>query len=174
MTKTRFSALALGLALGCGGSDKTEAPASIAKAFTIENEQQRAAEEANERDRAERAKEAEAKQRAEAERATQIDAAAVLPATLPPDLASACDALVDAYDAFMTRGKESDALEYYHGGRRPKQGERRASCIKQGDVRVAACQVQALSHEPPSLAELPRVEALQLLLQRCSDKFGKS
>jgi hypothetical protein len=174
MTKTRISTLAVGLALGCGGGDQAKSPETIAKAFTIENEQERAAEEAKERDRAERAKQALVKQEAQASRDAQIDAVAVLPATLPADLASACDALVTAYDGFMTRGKESDVLEYYQGGRRPKQGERRAGCIKQGDVRVAACQTHALGHEPASLAELPRTEALQLLLQRCADKFGKS
>jgi hypothetical protein len=174
MKKTRISALMVGLALGCGGGEQAKGPDSIAKAFTIENEQERAAEAAKERERAERAKEAKAKQEAQAGRDAEVDAAAVLPATLPADLASACDANVEAYDAFMMRGREGDVLDYYQGGRRPKQGERRAMCVKQGDVRVAACQTHAMTNEPKSLAELPRLDALQLLLQRCSDKFGKS
>jgi len=162
----------LGVASACGGG-APPVEDSIAKAMTVESKQQKVMDEAKARDREIRVEQAAQKKEQEARRAAELDAAAVMPATMPADLATACEAVMNARDAFMKRGAESDALAW-SDGRRRKMGERRSACITQGSVEVAACQAQALAGDPPSLAETERTEAARLLMARCSDKFGKT
>jgi hypothetical protein len=160
-------------ALACGGDKKPPVDQSIAKAMEMESKQQQIQDEAKERDRKERVESAAQKREADAQRDAELDAAAALPEPMPPDLATACDAVVEAYDAFMKRGKENDVLDFYQGGRRKKLGERRSACAAQGNLAVAACQSRALTGDPPTLADLERTEAARLLMARCADKFGK-
>lgn len=108
----------------------------------------------------------------QAAREAELDAAAILPAEFPTELAAACEAVVNAYDGFMKRSDERTALRWFDG-RRKKLAERRAVCAKQDNVRVAACQAKALAADLATLAELDRTEAASLVLQRCADKFGK-
>lgn len=159
--------------IGCGSSTpQPSVEQSIAKAVTVDDAQKRDAAiiEAKERElRKEREHEKEA---VEQTRAAEIDAAAVLPATMPADLAAACDAVVNAHDAFMKRGPEKDVLNWYQGGRRKKIAERRAACVTQGKIPVAACEAQALSAELPSLVGIERSEAALMVMARCAEKFG--
>lgn len=162
----------LALVPACGGG-APPVDETIAKAMTVESKQQKVMDEAKARDREARTAQATERKETEARRATELDAAAVMPSTMPADLATACEAVMTAYDEFMKRGPESAALEW-SDGRRRKMGERRSACITQGSVEVAACQAQALGGDPPSLAEIERTEAARLLMARCTDKFGKS
>jgi len=159
--------------VACGGNGQPPVDESIAKAMQMESKQQKVHEEAKERDRQERVDAAAQKREADARREAELDAAAALPEPMPADLATACEAVMTAYDEFMKRGKENDVLAW-HDGRRKKLGERRSACAAQGSLEVAACQSRALTADPPTLAEVERTEAARLLMARCADKFGKS
>ncbi|HWB77121.1 MAG TPA: hypothetical protein VG755_19270 [Nannocystaceae bacterium] len=157
----------------CGSSTpQPSVEQSIAKAVTVEDAQKRDAAIIEAKAREERKERATEKQAVDQTRAAEIDAAAVLPATMPTDLAAACDAVVNAHDAFMKRGPEKDVLNWYQGGRRKKIGERRAACVTQGKIPVAACEAQALSAELPSLVGIERSEAALMVMARCAEKFG--
>lgn len=172
---TRTLQLAVAVASACGG-DGPPAPSveeSIAKAVQIEGKDQQQREALDAKERARRDEAAKAEQAVDARRDAEIDAAATLPTPLPADVAAACDAVVNAYDEFMKRGPEKDALEWFDG-RRKKLAERRAACVTQGHVTVAACQSQALMAPLPSLDELPRIDAAARVLTRCADKFGRA
>ncbi len=173
--RARILIYAAALLAACGSSTaQPSVEQSIAKAVTIEGAQQKDAEIIEAKAREERQRKANEKQGVEQARAAEIDAAAVLPATLPADLAAACDAVVDAHDAFMKRGPENDVLNYYQGGRRKKIAERRAACVTQGKIPVAACEAQALTAELPSLTGIERSEAALMVMARCAEKFGAS
>lgn len=161
--------------IGCGSSTpQPSVEQSIAKAVTVEDAQKRDAAIIEAKEREERKERATEKQAIEQTRASEIDAAAVLPATMPADLAAACDAVVNAHDAFMKRGPEKDVLNWYQGGRRKKIAERRAACVTQGKIAVAACEAQALSAELPSLVGIERSEAALMVMARCAEKFGST
>lgn len=170
---TRYPLVLVVAMLGACGGDKPPVDQSIAKAMDRESKQQKIDEEAKERDRQERVAKAAEKKAAEARLDAELEAIAVLPDTMPPDLAAACDAVVTSYDDFMKRGRESD-VDAWHQHRRAKLGERRQTCGAQGSLTVAACQSRALTGDPPSLADVERTEAALLVMQRCADKFGKS
>lgn len=169
MTRYRL-VLVVATLVGCGGREPPVDDA-IAKAMQRESKQQKVEEDAKERDRQERVAKAAEKKAAEARLDAELDAIAVLPDTMPPDLAAACDAVVSSYDDFMKRGRESD-VDAWHQHRRKKLGERRQTCGAQGNLEVAACQSRALTGDPPSLAEVERTEAARVVMQRCADKFG--
>lgn len=168
------AAIPLLVICGCGSSTaQPSVEESIAKAVHVEDAQKKDVQIIEGKAREERQRRASEKQAQEQARDAEIDAAAVQPATPPADLAAACDAVVDAYDGFIKRGAEKDVLAW-HEGRRRKLAERRAACVTQGNVAVAACQSQALAAALPSLAELERTEAGLLVMTRCADKFGAS
>ena len=170
---TRFFLLVLVgssmLVPACSSGESVED--AIVKAVSVESE----AVQARERLQAKAAEEARAKKQAadaKAKARTQaVDAAAVAPPELPEDLATACEAVVTAYDDFMKSGAEKDAL-LWSDGRRHKMGERRAACLKIGDLAIAACEAHALAHAPAEVQDMPRKEAGLLLMERCHDKFG--
>lgn len=153
--------------LACG--DAPPDP-SIAEAVKTESPSEKAAAELEAKQRAAREAEKAKVRQLEAERQAEIDAVAVLPDPMPENLGQACDAVVEAYDAFMKAGGEQEVLEW-HDGRRKDLGERRAKCIKLGSVEVAACGAAALGRPLPSLADLPREEAARKVLESCADKF---
>jgi hypothetical protein len=157
----------------CGGGNQPPVDESIAKAMQMESKQQKNQEEAKEHDRQERVDAAAQKREAEARRDAELDAAAQLPEPMPADLATACEAVMNAYDEFMKRGKENDVLAW-HDGRRKKLGERRSACAAQGSLEVAACQSRALGSDPATLVDVERTEAARLVMARCADKFGKT
>lgn len=158
---------------GCDTPKAASVEQSIAKAVTVDDPEKQAREAIEAKAQAERRDRAEAEKQKEATRAAEIDAAAVLPEVVPTDLEAACDAAVDAYDTFMKAGPEKDALLWYEG-RRKKIAERRATCVTQKSPTVAACQSVALKAALPSLLDLPRTEAANLVFARCADKFGKT
>jgi hypothetical protein len=159
---------------GCGSSTaQPSVEESIAKAVQVDDHQKKDAAIIEGKARAERQHRASDKQAQEQARAAEVDAVAVQPAAMPADLAAACSAVVDAYDGFIKRGAEKDVLAW-HEGRRRKLAERRAACVTQGNLTVAACQSQALAAELPLLAELERTEAARVVMTRCADKFGAS
>ncbi len=158
-------------AVGCGEQEVNQQ--TIAQAVQTENQVDKAAAALEEKERAERKAKAEAERALEERRRQEIDAAASLPASMPADLAAACEAVVESYDLFMKAGSERDVL-LWHDGRRGKLGERRAACIKMGGVKVAACQAEALRAELPSLEGLERTEAARRVAEHCLDKYGAS
>lgn len=166
-------ALFLSITAGCDTPKAASVEQSIAKAVTVEDPEKQAREALEAKAQAERRERADAEKGKEAARAAEIDAAAVLPSVVPTDLEQACDAAVNAYDEFMKSGAEKDALLWYEG-RRKKIAERRATCVTQKNPTVAACQSVALKAALPSLLELPRAEAANLVFTRCADKFGKT
>lgn len=157
----------------CGGGGQPSVDESIAKAMDMESKQQKIQEEAKEQDRKARVDAAAQKREADARREAELDDAARLPEPMPADLATACEAVMNAYDEFMKRGKENDVLAW-HDGRRKKLGERRSACAAQGNLDVAACQSRALGNEPSTLVDVERTEAARLVMAKCADKFGKS
>lgn len=170
---TKHALVILATLSACGGGGQPSVDESIAKAMEMESKQQRIQEEAKELDRKERVEAAAQKKEAEARRTAELDEAAQLPEPMPADLGAACEAVMNAYDEFMKRGKENDVLAW-HDGRRKKLGERRSACAAQGSLQVAACQSRALLSEPPTLADVERTEAARLIMARCADKFGKT
>lgn len=146
---------------------------SIAKAVHVEDPEKQAREALEAKDRAERQERAAEQKRKDDARTAEIDAAAVLPDTVPTKLEEACDAVVNAYDLFMKNGPEKDALLWYQD-RRKKMAERRAACVTQANKTVAACQSKALAAPLPTLVDLERTEAANLVFLRCADKFGKA
>jgi hypothetical protein len=161
--------------VGCGSKEaQPSVEQSIAKAVTLEDAQTRDAKIIEAKEHEQLKQKASEKQALDDQRKAEIDAAAVLPTTMPTDLAAACDAVVNAHDAFMKRGPEKDVLNWYQGGRRKKIGERRAACVTQGKIPVAACEAQALSAELPSLTGIERSEAALMVMARCAEKFGAS
>jgi hypothetical protein len=163
----------LGISAGCDTPKDASVEQSIAKAVTVEDPEKQAREAIEAKAQAERRERAEAEKQKEATRAAEIDAAAVLPEVVPTSVEAACDAAVDAYDIFMKAGPEKEALLWYEG-RRKKIAERRAACVTQKNPTVAACQSVALKAALPSLLELPRTDAANLVFERCADKFGKT
>jgi hypothetical protein len=158
------------LLAGCG--EKSD-PDKVAQAFSIESKQQRDVEAAR---AAKASQDAEAHERARSEAQqlqAAIDASAVLPNPLPADGVAACDAVVEAYDAFMKGGSEADQLAW-SDGRRRKLGERRTACAKVSNLRVAACEARALANPPASFGERDRAEAARMLMERCHEKFGSA
>jgi hypothetical protein len=158
-------------ATGCDAPKEGSVEKSIAKAVTVEDPEKTAREALEAKAAAERRGRLDAAKTAA--RDAEIDAAAILPDVVPTDLEQACDAAVDAYDGFMKGGPEKDALLWYEG-RRKKIAERRATCITQKNPSVAACQSVALKAALPSLLELPRADAANMVFARCADKFGKT
>lgn len=165
--------LHFGVALAATGCPEAPEQKTIAEAFTVESKNAKAAEELAAKEAEERKAAAEERKKAEAALAAAVDEAAVQPAEPPADLEVACDAVVEAYDAYMKSGSERDAL-VWSDGRRRKLGERRVACIKVGKLPVAACEAQALLHAPASLDELPREDAARRLMVRCNEKFAGS
>jgi hypothetical protein len=163
----------LAASLSLGAEACTDAPErkTIAEAFTIESKDAKAAEELATKRAEDRRAAAEARRKADAVIDAAVDAAAVQPAEPPADLAVACDAVVETYDAYMKSGSERDALAW-SDGRRRKMGERRVACIKVGQVPIAACEAEALRRAPAALDELPREDAARRLMERCHEKFG--
>lgn len=167
--QNRFSLLAIAtVALACGKAPEQD---KIVEAFTVENEQAKLAEELDAKDAERRRIEAEAHRKEEAAMRAAIEQAAAQPAEAPADLEQACDLVVEAYDTFMKTGSENDALRW-SDGRRRKMGERRAACIKVGQIAVAACEARALQAAPEELDPLPRTEAARRLMERCHEEFG--
>jgi uncharacterized caspase-like protein len=156
-----------------GGCADAPEQKTIAEAFTIESKDARIAEEIAAKDAEQRRIAAEERKKAEAALDSAVDAAAVQPAEPPADLEAACDAVVEAHDAYMKSGSERDAL-VWSDGRRRKMGERRVACIKVAKLPVAACEAQALRNAPPALDVLSREDAARRLMERCHDKFGSS
>jgi hypothetical protein len=165
--------LLVAMPCACNDAKQPDVDQSIAKAVHVEDPQKEAREKLEAKARAERQERAAQQKEKETARAAEIDAAAVLPDVVPTSLEEACDATVNAYDTFMKNGPEKDALLWFEG-RRKKMAERRAACVTQANTAVAACQAQALVAPLPTLLELERTEAANLVFQRCADKFGKT
>jgi hypothetical protein len=157
--------------LGLAACGEPKVDPTIAQAVSTENEMKKAAEALAAKEKAQREAEAKARGELEAKRRAEIDDAARLPTDLPDDLARACDAVTAAYDEFMKRGSEKDVLSW-HDGRRKALGQRRTHCITVGSVEVAACEAEVLQHEFASLADVPRVDAARMVMERCVEKFG--
>ncbi len=158
--------------MGCGGPKQASVEESIAKSVHVEDPEKKIRDSLENKQRAEREQRAAAKAQTEATQAAEIDAAAVLPEVMPANLEAACDTAVNAYDEFMKGGNEKAAL-LWHEGRRKKIGERRATCVTQANPTVAACQSKALLAPLPSLRDVDRTEAANMVFARCADKFGK-
>jgi hypothetical protein len=157
------------VASACG---EPEVDPTIAKAVSTQSEHKKAAEALAAKEKAEREAAAKARRELEERRRTEIEEVAQLPAEMPKDVGSACDAVTAAYDEFMKRGSEKDVLAW-HDGRRKSLGRRRTHCITVGNPSVAACEAEALRHELPSLSDLPRVDAARMVMERCLEKFGE-
>jgi hypothetical protein len=153
---------------GCG---EPKVDPVIAQAVQVESQQQKAAEALVAKEQADREAKARAKRELEERRRGELDDAARLPAELPPDLASACDAVMAAHDEFMKRGDERDVLAW-HDGRRKSLGQRRTQCINLGSIQVAACEAEALQQQFPSLSDVPRADAARMVTEHCVEKFG--
>lgn len=158
---------------GCDSPKQDSVEKSIAQAVHVEDPEQKARDAVAAKEQAERQQRLAERKKIEEARAADIDGAAVLPPVLPKNLEEACDAAVNAYDTFMKSGPEKDAL-HWHEGRRKKMAERRATCVTQANPTVAACQAQALVAPLPTLMDLERTEAANLVFTRCADKFGKT
>ena len=156
------------LALTACGS--AEADPSIAKAMETKSEMQVAAAAVADRKQAKAKAAKDAAKLLEDTRIAEIAAAAKLPAELPGKLQTACDELVESFDAFMLAGSEKDVLQWWDGHRK-KLGQRRSKCMQQS-LEVAACSAHALRAELPSLQGMPRREAARRVVEACIDSFG--
>jgi len=158
------------VAVGCGDG---KADNSIVQAVSTENKTVKAREELQVKAAAAAKAKRDAEDAKQAALDAAIDGAAIQPAEVPADLETACESVVEAYDAFMKSGAEDDALRW-SDGRRHKLGERRSACLKIANVQIAACEAHALTNAPNEVAELPRKDAGRLLMERCHDKFGST
>lgn len=156
----------------CNGP--AEVDPTLVAAVQVESKSDRVREELEAKER----EEAAARRKALEARERELASAARLseqlpPAEFPDDLGAACDAVTEAYDAFMKAGSENDVLRW-HDGRRKKLGERRVGCIKQGSIEVAACQAQALRADFKTLGSLARPEAAHLVLAACAERMASA
>ena len=157
---------------GCNGPAQVD-PTLVA-AVQVDNKSDRGREQLEAKER----KAAEARRKALEARERELASAARLAEQLPPDeipddLGKACDAVTEAYDAFMKAGSENDVLRW-HDGRRKKLGKRRVGCIKQASIEVAACQARALGADFKTLHSLPRPEAAHLVLAACAERVASA
>jgi hypothetical protein len=102
-------------------------------------------------------------------RRTTIDAAAVLPQAMPTDIKLACEAVVTAYDKFkLDRFRDDTALTaHWTGMREPELKRLTTKCLERNNLKVAACEANALGKAPPTLGDNDLFD----LLHRCVEKF---
>lgn len=160
-------------ALVGGCNEDTPVDSTIVQAVQTESKSEKAAAALDAKEKADRERKAAERRALEKKREAELQSAATLPQELPPDLEAACDALVGAYDAFMKSGTEEEVL-LWHDGRRKDLGERRAGCVKQGSIELAACGTAALGQPLESLSDLGREEAVRMVLATCADRFQGS
>jgi hypothetical protein len=109
----------------------------------------------------------EAAEKALVDKAAAIQALAVLPETMPKDLAAACDAAAQAQDEFMMRNFEGEGLAKWNEAKGTQLGLVKSSCVEGQNIEVPACQTNAMNTAPPEYKkDLPD------LLKACMDKFG--
>ncbi len=157
-------------ALSLTACDSAGADPTIAKAMETKSEMQVAAAAVADRKHAKVQADKDAAKRLEQTRIAEITAAAKLPAELPAKLETACEELVESFDAFMLAGSEKDVLQWWDGHRK-KLGQRRSKCMQQS-LEIAACSAHALRAELPSLKGMPRREAARHVVEACIDSFG--
>ena len=163
-------ALFLAAACACGGPSSSGSAEAKAEAEAAKKaEEQKARDAALERRRKEREAKEAAEAKAEAEKKARLDAITVLPKKMPKKLKAACEAVVEANDAFMKKHYADDpkTLERWNMAKGTQLGMTRQQCIKEGSLEVAACQAHALANAP---AELKK-DFAQILLT-CKEKFG--
>ena len=156
--------------LSATACDGAQADPTIAKAMETKSEMQVAAAAVADRKHAEAKASKDAADALEQTRVAELTAAAKLPAELPAKLGTACEDLVESFDAFMLKGSEKDVLQWWDGHRK-KLGQRRSKCLQQ-TIEVAACSAQALREELPSLQGLPRRDAARRVVEACIEAFG--
>ncbi len=163
------------LAMGLGACGDTPEQSTIAKALEVESKTAKAQEqlaEAERKKQEEKRREVEAK---EAAKEAELAAAVSLPDPMPATMQEACDAMVNAYDDFMRRGNEKDALAWFEGGRRKKLAlVRRDKCELPDNLQAAACSSVALMQPLETLADLERTEAARIVIERCVEKYPKA
>lgn len=109
----------------------------------------------------------EAAEKALVDKAAAIQALAVLPETMPKDLAAACDAAAKAQDEFMMRNFEGEGLAKWNEAKGTQLGLVKSACASAQSIEVPACQANAMNNAPPEYKkDLPE------LLKACMDKFG--
>lgn len=109
----------------------------------------------------------EAAEKALVDKAAAIQALAVLPETMPKDLAAACDAAAKAQDEFMMRNFEGEGLAKWNEAKGTQLGLVKTSCAKGQSIEIPACQANAMNNAPPEMKkDLPD------LLKACMDKFS--
>jgi len=170
--RTRLCTLVLVPSLAACGGPTSKEPTDTKKAAAeaaAKADAKKKEDEAIARRRAEREAKEAAAEKAAAEKKAKIDALAVLPKKLPKKLKKACEAVVEANDAFMKKHYADDpkTLERWNMAKGTQLGMTRQQCIKEGSIEVAACQAHALQNAP---AELKK-DFAQLLLA-CKEKFG--
>ncbi len=154
-------------ACGGGGKPKPDPAAKAAADAKAKEEKER------EERLAKRKAEREAKEAAEAKAAEElkakVDAVCVLPEKMPKNLKAACEAVVQANDAFMKKqyADKPDVLAKWNEAKGTQLGMTRQQCIKEGSLEVAACQANALNSAGPELKK-----ELATLLRTCKEKFA--
>jgi hypothetical protein len=108
----------------------------------------------------------EAAEKALLDKAVAIQALAVLPETMPKDLAAACDAAATAQDEFMMRNFEGEGLAKWNEAKGTQLGLVKSGCVSAANIEVPACQANAMNNAPPEYKkDLPDI------LKACMDKF---
>lgn len=159
------------LATSCGGGDSAGS-GSIQKALSYESKQRAAAEAADAKAAAAVKAKKDAEAAAEKAKWDAIDAIAVVPADGPKDLKSACDGLVEAYDAFMRRGDDETVLKWVNEQKGKQLGAQKSNCIQRKSVEIAACQISALSNAPPAFDHHRGGDTVRRIMIRCVEKFA--
>ena len=115
--------------------------------------------------------EQKAAEEAEERKQAAMQAVAIVPEPLPKSLGKACDAVGEAYDAFMQRmyADEPDTLHKWNDAKDTQLPMTTATCIKGASLQAAACQKHALDQASEELKG-----AQTELLRLCIDKFGRA
>jgi hypothetical protein len=111
--------------------------------------------------------EREAEAKAAEDKVNAIKALAVLPETMPKDLAAACDGVAEAQDQFMQKHYDGEGLQRWNEAKGTQMGMLKTGCVKSGSMEIAACQINAMNNAPAEFKkDLPDV------LKACIDTFG--
>jgi hypothetical protein len=159
--------------LACGGEAAAPPAPSIAQALEFGGEQAEAAADLARVDTERRKAALAAAQAKEAAFAAGVQAAAVMPQTLPKDLASACDQATAALDEYMKGLDDTREVAQWWEGHRKRLATKKGRCLKIGSVAVAACEAAGLSAAPAEVRGAGSAGA-EAILARCVELGGQA
>jgi hypothetical protein len=156
--------VALLLLAACGGGEDKGFEKGMASYFDKPTVDQQKAE-AEQKMKA--LKEKAAKEADDAQKA-EWDALLTPAPDAPKELKPACAGMADAYDAFMQKRLQGDALGRWNAIKGDDLGKAEKACVEAGSVEAANCKAHAFAGMPTGFDETVAPQ----ILEDCSKKFA--